>query len=162
MIAYVNAFTLPAAFALLPPTLDSTEARAMLIAIGLQESRFAHRRQINGRARSFWQFELAGGVAGVLTHPVAKPLIESVLSTLCYVPAASACYEAIEHNDVLAACFARLLLYVTPGKLPPRSNPERGWAIYVNGWRPGKPHEATWNNCFAQAWACVEPVEMTP
>ena len=39
------------------PGMDSAKARVMLLAIGLQESRFEHRRQIGGPARGFWQFE---------------------------------------------------------------------------------------------------------
>ena len=41
---YVARHVLPAAFALLPPQMDSPQARAMLMAIGWQESRFSHRR----------------------------------------------------------------------------------------------------------------------
>ena len=40
----------------------STAADVLLLAIGLQESRFEHRQQIGGPARSFWQFERGGGV----------------------------------------------------------------------------------------------------
>lgn len=158
MIATVHAFVLPAAAALLPPLLDTREARALLLAIGLQESRFVHRRQLGpGPARGFWQFERGGGVAGVLTHALTQPLIARVLDTLRYPPDAYACHVAIEHNDVLAACFARLLLATVPGALPERHDAERGWQQYLHGWRPGKPHRATWDGCYAQAWALVDP-----
>jgi hypothetical protein len=43
------------------PTYDSPKARMMLLVIGLQESRFEHRRQIGGPAVSFWQVEEGGG-----------------------------------------------------------------------------------------------------
>src|SRR5690606_35531315 len=56
------------AYALLPSRMDSDRATVMLLAIGLQESRFEHRRQIKGPARGFWQFERGGGVRGVMTH----------------------------------------------------------------------------------------------
>lgn len=58
------------ALRLLPPAMDTVKARVMLLAIGLQESAFAARRQAgNGPARGFWQFELGtpqsrGGVWG--------------------------------------------------------------------------------------------------
>lgn len=155
--AFHHAFTIPAALALLPPTMTSPEAQAMLLAIGFQESRFATRRQIGGPARGFWQFELAGGVAGVLTHPVTKPTIDHVLDELRYPPAASACYDAIEHNDVLAAIFARLLLYTAPARLPGPYDADRAWRIYEDTWRPGKPHHESWVNSYARAWALVEP-----
>ena len=48
-IAYVRQTILPAVLGMLPAKMDSPEARAMLLTIGLQESRFEHRVQI-GRA----------------------------------------------------------------------------------------------------------------
>ena len=54
--------------ALLPDRMDTPEARVMMLAIGLQESRFVHRRQIKGPARGFWQFEQGGGVIGVVSR----------------------------------------------------------------------------------------------
>jgi hypothetical protein len=65
---------------------------------------------------------------------------------------------AIEHNDILAACFARLLLWTDPRLLP--QGPERavdGWAQYLATWRPGKPHAATWGGHFSTAWASDLP-----
>ena len=44
------------ALALLPSAMDTPQAHCMLLAIGLQESRFVHRRQIGGPACGFWQF----------------------------------------------------------------------------------------------------------
>ena len=41
------------ALALLPAAMNTPQARCMLLAIGLQESRFVHRRQIGGPARGF-------------------------------------------------------------------------------------------------------------
>ena len=162
MIAYVHAFVLPAAFALLPRELDTLPARAMLLAIGLQESKFFDRYQLlesgrRGPARGFWQFELGGGVVDVLTRPTTKRHIASVLDALRYAPAASACYEAIEHNDILAACFARLNLLTHPSRNPRRDEPDLGWRIYAQTWRPGKPHPDTWPGYFARAWEIVEP-----
>ncbi len=65
------------AMALLPARMDTSEARCMLLAIGLQESRFVHRRQIGGPARGFWQFERGtpasrGGVWGVFLHAASR------------------------------------------------------------------------------------------
>lgn len=51
---------------LLPAKMDTPKARVMMLAIGMQESRFEHRKQIGGPARGFFQFEEAGGVRGVL------------------------------------------------------------------------------------------------
>ena len=149
------AHALTPALRLLPPNMDSTAACAMVIAICLQESRLRHRRQTNGPARGYAQFEQGGGVRGVLTHPASKPHIRAVLSDLDYPEGADAevCYAAIEHNDILAAAFARLLLWTLPDKLPERDAPETGWQQYIRAWRPGKPHRATWDGFFHAAWA---------
>lgn len=151
-IDYIKDIAIPAALKLLPANMDSPEARAMLIAIGLQESRFVHRRQIGGPARGFWQFEQGGGVRGVLNHPASRPAICSVLLLLDYDMTPEASYEAIEHNDVLAVCFARLLLWTLPEALPRRDDPEEAWAQYIEAWRPGRPHRATWDAFYQQAW----------
>jgi hypothetical protein len=141
---------------LLPARMDSDEARAMLIAIALQESRFQHRVQIKGPARGFWQFELGGGIRGVLNHSASKQYIRSVLDALCYDYLPDTSYLAVMHNDVLACAYARLLLWTLPEALPPRDDPEEAWAQYQEAWRPGKPHPETWKNFYEQAWILTD------
>ena len=98
------------ALALLPAAMDTPQARCMLLAIGLQESRFVHRRQIGGPARGFWQFEQGGGVRGVLAHPASAALARQVCQVRGVPPTAPSVYSRLELDDVLAAAFARLLL----------------------------------------------------
>lgn len=145
------------ALRLLPAKLDSPAARAMVIAICLQESRLQYRHQVNGPAVGYAQMEQGGGVRGVLTHAASKPLIQVVLKALDYSPDADAldCYVAIQHNDILAAAFARLLLWTIPQALPAQSAAGSGWTQYVEAWRPGKPVRETWNGFFEQAWEVV-------
>lgn len=153
------AHTIPAAYHVLPERMASPEATAMLLVIGLQESKFAHRRQVRGPARGLWQFERGGGVAGVLTHRNTAHTIRNVLEALRY-PADMddyKCHTAIEHNDVLACCFARLLLWTLPDALPGRLEVERGWSQYLRSWRPGRPHMETWAGNYSLAWALVSP-----
>lgn len=160
MLLHAHAHVLPAAYALLPTKMQSPRATAMLLAIGLQESRFEHRTQIGGPAHGFWQFERGGGVRGVLTHPSTAHYIAGVMDSLCYAgDSTDACYQAIVHNDVLAACFARLLLWTVPGRLPDAQGADAGWQQYLDGWRPGKPHPETWRTCFDSAWNLVTPLE---
>lgn len=137
--------------ALLPQAMDSPAAKAMLITIAMQESRWDERRQIGGPARSFWQFESAG-IVGVLTHPASQPLIYSVLDRLDYDHAVATSYAAIEHNDVLAFAYARCLLWTVPAALPQKDEAHKGWTQYLQAWRPGKPRPETWNSFFAHAW----------
>lgn len=152
---YIRLHIFPAAFALLPSRMDTPAARAMLLAIGLQESRLSARVQYNhGPAKSLWQFEVAG-VAGVLTHSASKAHIYAALLTLNYPPATTAVHTAIEHNDVLAAVCARLLLWTDAKPLPDATETEAAWSLYLRCWRPGRPHRDTWNANYAKAWSLV-------
>lgn len=143
------------ALRLLPQAMTSGPAKVQMIAIALQESRIQHRRQIGGPARGYWQFEQGGGVRGVLTHQATKHHIRTALATLDYEPEADSadCYAVIEHNDILAACFARLLLWTLPGPMP--TTAQAGWDYYIEAWRPGKPHPETWPALYKQAIAVV-------
>lgn len=153
---HVHKHVVPAALALLPGTMDSLEARAMLLAVGLQESGFAARVQGGGGpAHGYWQFERGGGVKEVLTNPGTQRMIVPALHVLNYSPDIVGCYAAIVHNDVLACVFARLLLWTVPGRLPGISEAPLGWQQYLAGWRPGKPHPKTWGACFEDAWRTV-------
>jgi hypothetical protein len=152
-VAYLRRHVFPAAFALLPAKMDTPAARALLIAIALQESKTSARAQYNhGPARGFWQFETAG-VAGVLTHSASKAYIYAALLTLCYPPATTAVHAAIEHNDVLAAVCARLLLWTDAKPLPNAAETQKAWELYARTWRPGRPHRDTWDANYAKAWA---------
>ncbi len=146
--------TIDAGLAYLPPAMNSPEARAMLLAIGLQESRFVHRRQIRGPARGFWQFEV-GGCQGVLTHQATRPPALAAIRDLRYGDqglSAARAHELVEHNDLLAVVFARLNLWWAPGALPKAGEHQRAWEYYLNTWRPGKPHRQTWDDFYTKAW----------
>lgn len=157
LLAHTHQYTIPAALSLLPPRMDSPEARALLLAIGLQESGFTCRIQVpHGPAHGFWQFEKHGGVAGVLKHPHTAALIAPICDLFVYPATASACYGAIINHDVLAACFARLLLWIDPRTLPTAGEAAKGWRIYLTQWRPGTPHPEAWSAHFARAWSLFE------
>jgi len=146
------------ALGLLPEPMHTPRAEAMLLCIALQESRCTHRRQINGPARGLYQFELGGGVTGVLTHHASREHIRDALAALAYPPDQwdpAHCYEAIEHNDLLATVFARLLLWTHPAPLCGPEDSEGAWTQYLATWRPGRPHRATWGDFYAEAWRIV-------
>lgn len=141
---------------LLPPAMDTPQGKAMLIAIGLQESRFTSRRQLgDGPARGFWQFEQGGSVRGVLNHAMTRGLSRGLCERLCYDDYPVTVWNALEHNDVLAMAFARLNLYWLPRKLPEPTQSQEAWEQYYEAWRPGKPHRETWDAFYAQAWQAV-------
>lgn len=142
-------YTILPALDLLPDRMHSIAAERMLLAIGLQESRLHYRRQIGGPARGLWQFERGGGVAGVLRHTTTRELAEDICAARRVAPMASAVYDQLEHDDVLAAAFARLLLWTDPYPLP-TTEPD-GWSLYMRTWRPGKPHIRTWPGFWTAA-----------
>ena len=145
----------------LPDRMDTPEARVMLIAIGLQESRFQHRRQLVGSpprpvgpAKSFWQAEQGGGmVRGLLNYHSES--VRNMAAGLCMVrgvsPDTKSAWDAIEDDDVLAAGLARLLLWTDPFSLPKLGDSDAAWDLYLRVWRPGRPHPGTWNAFYAQA-----------
>jgi hypothetical protein len=138
------------ALAWLPPKMTSPEALVQLLATGLQESRFEHRYQVlndpsqKGPARSFWQMERNGGVVGVMTHPASKSYAFDACAWRGVPFEKLAVWQAIENDDVLAAVWARLLYWTTPGALPRVTQTDAAWALYVSTWRPGKPKPDTW------------------
>lgn len=144
--------------ALLPSNMDSVSARVMLYAIGLQESRFTYRFQIvagkpdaKGPARGYFQFEAGGGVKGVMTHPSTQQHAERICELRGVPFERTAVWRRLETDDVLAVCFARLLLWADPKPLPPITDKQAAWDCYLSAWRPGKPHRSTWDGFHAAA-----------
>jgi hypothetical protein len=131
---------------------DTIDARRFVLAIALQESSLAHRRQVltggieNGPAASFWQFEAGGGCKGVLTHYLVATTMRKVCVDFNVDPTPTGLWEAMRYHDIVAAIAARLLVYTLPGKLP--TTAADGWAQYTAAWRPGKPHPEKWQSCW--------------
>lgn len=139
----------------LPVRFNSQAARLMMLSIQKQEDPEERRYQVvrrvdgtlpqnivgpktaKGPARSLWQMESGGGVKGVLSHKATAEHIRAICDHYNVPATAKACWEAIEHNDVLAACFARLLLWSDPLPLPKINDAEGAFALYLRTWRPG-------------------------
>lgn len=140
------------AFALLPPKMDSAAARVLVLAVALQESGFTSRRQYgNGPARGYWQFEAGGGVIGVLAHHSTATHARIVCGLRDVKPIVPDVHAALEFDDVLAAAFARLLLWTDRYALPPVGDERGAWECYLRTWRPGKPHADRWPANYAEA-----------
>lgn len=158
-------YIFPAGFSLMPASYDTPNARAGILAICLQETKFAARVQVldagkpwwesrPGPANGFAQFEV-GTVALVMKHPAVRNTVLSALATLGYPTDAAVIHDAMRHNDFLTLVFARCLLRTVPGPLPDISNSKTGWEQYLWAWRPGKPHEETWEANWRRAWEVV-------
>ena len=142
--------SIDAGLALLPSSLSSPQARVMMYAIGLQESRMTYRRQIvNGKpigpAKGLWQFERGGGCKGVVEHPASRYWMARVCTRQGVPFNATEVWNQLERDDAFAAVAARLLLFTDPKKLPEIDDAGGAWNLYVRTWRPGKPHRQTWD-----------------
>lgn len=147
-----------AALALLPSRMDSPEARVMMLAIGLQESRFQHRQQLvgnppkpTGPAKGLWQFERGGGATGVVHHAASRYWMHSICQDRGVKFNATALWNAVKTDDILAAAAARLLLFTDPKRLPDLGDEAGARRLYLRTWRPGKFHPETWPGFYAQA-----------
>lgn len=147
-------------------------------AIGLQESKFAARDQLEmnangmlvpgriGPATSFWQMEKNGGVAGVMTHRASKAAAQALcaLVPIEFDREKIWTFFAEIAGDELAAGFARLLLLTDPWPLPAPTpaNEELAWQYYLRVWRPGKPHRDFWAANWAAAMDAAQSPEPAP
>ena len=154
------------AYALLPASMRSREATVLLLAIGLQESEFKHRRQIKGPARGFWQFEQGGGFRGLLRHASTTKHAGQLLGDRGYSGMTeSEQFAQLEVDDVFAAGIARLLLWTDPKPLPAPNQSDKAFEYYLRNWRPGAYTRGTaeqrteisnrWGRAYAQAMAEV-------
>lgn len=140
----------------------SDDACRFLLAVALQEigtdlvARYQSSPSTSpGPARGRWQFECGGGVAGVLSHAASKDLAAEVCSAFEVVCGKEAVWRSLEGNDLLALCFARLLMWTDPFPVP--TNESDAWDCYAERlWRPGKPHPDVWPGNWATADAVVK------
>ena len=139
----------------------TADARVMLMAVAGQESHWRYRLQYGGPARSFWQFESGGGVAGVLDHAKVGPWARQICAELDISSDRPTVYEAMAWNDTLATCLARLLLFTDLRSLPVIGDQAGAWDCYKRNWRPGKPRPESWPDRYTTAVRVVEASAQT-
>ena len=140
--------------ALLPPALVSDEAAVLLLATGLQESRFVYRRELGGQGLGFWR--LSGSMmTQVLQHPQTARLAQRLCEAAGIECRARTLHAALEFNDGLAAAFARLLLLSAGQGLPPCGRPEQAWLLYLRLWQPQHPSHLSWAPLYRHACHAV-------
>lgn len=154
--------SIDAALDLLPRAMTSPQALVMLYTIGLQESKFLHRRQLvgnpprpTGPAKGLHQFERGGGCRGVVNHQASRYWMHRVCQARKVAFNATAIWNAMESDDVLDAAASRLLLFTDPKKLPAVDDARGAWNLYIRTWNPGKPKRDTWAAYHAQALLTV-------
>lgn len=147
------------ALGMLPVKMESDAARILMLAFGLQESRLTYRFQkvhgdpyAKGPARGLWQFERGGGVHGVMSHRTTKDHALALCQARGVLFDLSLIHAKLEFDDILAAGFARLLLWADSKPLPDvDASHDEAWDCYVRNWRPGKPHRETFDEFHTQA-----------
>lgn len=146
------------ALKLLPGSMDTPQARVMLLAIGLQESGLTKRVQFSprapggrGPARGLWQNEKGGMVSGVLACKATRSYAAKLCSALDVDADPLSVWTELEHNDILAAVFARLGLFAEPSALPALGDQDAAWAYYLKTWRPGSPRPGEWGDYYQRA-----------
>lgn len=137
------------AWRLLPPALSSVLAQVFVLTCMLQEAgkngAIAYRWQVvdparpekMGPARGIAQFELGGGVKGVIGHPSSRYWAAQACKSLGVDFNARAVWLALSESDALAAVFARLLAFTDPKPLPALGDWQAAFAYYLRNWRPG-------------------------
>lgn len=152
----------PGAVALMPTAWDTPSSRVQILATMGQESGFATRRQYgNGPARGLAQFERGmaasrGGVWGVYLHKASSAGLKKVCDARGVPFDPTAIWRALEVDDVLAYCVARLMLRTDPQTLPALGEQDAAWDTYNRIWRPGKPHPERWPANYQDALRAVE------
>lgn len=126
-----------AAYKLLPESLNTPAATAWLLAAQLQEDPAGLRRQVGGPARGLWQFEEGGGVKGVMRHKATAEIAADVCDARGVAFRPDVVHAKLEFDDVLAAAFARLLLFTETRRLPKLGDVADAWKSYIDVWRPG-------------------------
>lgn len=97
-----------------------------------------------GAARGLWQFEKTG-IKGVLLHNRTMYKAINVCErhkldlTFDINGNVNKIWNRLETDDLLAACFARLLLLTDSRPLPNYTECEASYRYYLDLWRPGKP-----------------------
>lgn len=132
------------ALALLPARMKSDAAEIQVLATTLQESPNREQCQLPirpgkcGPARGIAQFELGGGVRGVLHHPASRPHVLAVCAALGVEPTEQAIFDALPtQDDVLDCALARLLYWTDSRPLPAVGDVAGAWEYYLRNWRPG-------------------------
>jgi hypothetical protein len=140
--------------------MDSPAARVLMLAIPMQESGLKYRHQVGGPAHGLFQFERGGGVKGVLTNSASQRRARLLCERHGIAPTIAAVYDAIEHDDVLAAGFARLLLWTLPVALPAIGDEQEAWEQYIAAWRPAPrdadKRRARWAHAYPLAVKAVQ------
>lgn len=132
-------------------------ARVLLLAIAGQESGWTYRVQGGAvaAAHGFWQFERAGGVAGVLNHAATKVEARAACAEARVVATQAPVWAALATDDNLAVAFARLLLWSDPASLPGLTAEDACWEYYSRLWRPGRPGPDRWPGNYGAAMDAI-------
>lgn len=92
-------------------------------------------------------------VGGVLRAAQTRDLAVAVCDARQVPPIAERVYSALEHDDVLAAALARLLLWSDPASLPSLGDEAGAWACYQRHWAVDEVARRDWPAHYQRALA---------
>lgn len=125
------------ALALLPPHMDSQQARVLVLTFGAQETGYRARQQDGGGpGRGFWQDE-PPILQALLDNQSSEVPVRNLCSARAVAPVASDMYWAVATDDVFAAGIARLDLWCDAAPLPSLGDVDGAFETYVRVWGPG-------------------------
>ncbi len=128
---------------------NQAQARVLETAFAGQESEWRNVQQDGGGpGRGFFQFE-PPTCGLVLRNSVSRALAEKTCHAAGIAATQVAVYAALKTKPIeIAVPFARLDTYCDPRPLPPLHNVQAAWTIYLEEWRPGRPHPALWASIY--------------
>ena len=151
-LSEIRAQAITPALALLPARMSANRLQVdqLMLTAHLQEAPNREQCQLPirsgkcGPARGIWQFELGGGVAGVLRHKSSRDAAVAACRALGIEPTVDGVFAALPgQEDVIDAVFARLLFWTDPLPLPALGAVEDAWQYYLRNWRPGAYERGT-------------------
>ncbi len=147
--------------ALLPPALNGDDASVLLLATGLQESRFCYRRELGGYGLGYWKLH-ADKVARVFAHAGCREPLERLCEAVGVECTPRAVHAALEYNDQLATAITRLLLHTATRRLPAQAHPEQAWLLYLQLWKPALPRHLSWTPLHRNACNALQVYRALP
>lgn len=128
------------------PRWHTPEAECLLLAIAIQESNLAARRQTpRGPARSWWQIE----------PPTALDVWSRCVPVERFLHDMLAHHNTMEYCDAAACAVARGILWLDPAELPELGEVLLARDYYLRCWRPGKPRLERWPEGYSAAMDAI-------
>lgn len=134
----------------LPDHLNTVEAEAMLLAIGMQETKFELSNCVNSDRMGFFRVSTRDIIKLITIDWTSKLLLDIANGANKFIN------ELVLEDAHFCALCARLMLSITGESLPNlNSDPSESWNLYLKTWKPDNPKRETWDAYWMHALYCV-------